>query len=63
VEIRLRHLQEKMAIRILSMPETHPIRQRCPVTYPPFYETTREECHGFLGTSHPPRHDSRRDDD
>jgi hypothetical protein len=32
-------MRRKYAIQILTFPETHPIRQHCPSTFPPFYET------------------------
>ena len=35
VHIRLTHLQRKYAIRILTMPMSHPVRQRCPLSFPP----------------------------
>ena len=41
--VRLNHLLRKYALRVINMPETHPIRTRCPSTYPPFYETEEEE--------------------
>ena len=39
VAVRLNHMRRKYAIRILTFPEMHPIRQRCPSTFPPFYES------------------------
>jgi len=39
VAVRLNHIRRKYAIRILTLPEKHPIRQCCPLTFPPFHET------------------------
>ena len=40
--IRLNHHQRKMAIRILTLNKHHPLRTRCPDTYPPHYIIGRE---------------------
>ena len=40
VKTRFNHYLSKYAIRTINMPESHPIRQRCPTTFPPFYEDT-----------------------
>lgn len=41
--VRLNHLHRKYALRVINMPEPHPIRARCPSSYPPFYQTEEEE--------------------
>lgn len=40
--IRLQHSVRRYASRILTLPEQHPIRKRCPATFPPCFETARE---------------------
>ena len=52
VRTRLNYLQQKMAIRILSMPEIHPIRVRCPDSYPPCYSTGRGDENGLFNQWH-----------
>ena len=42
VEVRLRHLTRRNATRILTMSELHPVRQRCPDTFPPLLDIPRE---------------------
>jgi ribonuclease HI len=32
-------MQRKLAIRIINMPENHPLRTLCPPTFPPYYNT------------------------
>jgi len=54
VRTRLNHLQRKMAIRILSMPETHPLRVRCPDSYPPGYSTDRDDDNNQFCPWHEP---------
>ena len=42
-DLRLTHHQRKYALRILTLPSSHPIRQRCPSSLPPGFETERED--------------------
>jgi ribonuclease HI len=41
-KIRLNQQCRKFAIRVISMPATHPVRQRTPASYPPELETEHE---------------------
>ena len=40
---RLDHLRRKYALRVINMPKQHPIRARCPNTFPPHYHTDVDE--------------------
>ena len=41
-KIRLNQRCRNFAIRVISMPATHPVRQRTPASYPPELETKHE---------------------
>jgi len=43
-----------MAIQILSMPEMHPLRVRCPDSYPPGYSTDRDDDNNQFCPWHEP---------
>ena len=41
-EIRIRHKIRGYALRIATLSEDHPLRNRTPITYPPEYQTGTE---------------------
>jgi hypothetical protein len=42
-ELRLDQLKPSYLLRLISAPEYHPVRQRSPDDYPPYYETGRNQ--------------------
>jgi hypothetical protein len=42
-ELRLNQLKRRYSLSLISAPEYHPLRQRCPDDYPPYYETGRNQ--------------------
>jgi hypothetical protein len=58
-EIRLFQLKRRYSMKLISAPEFHPLRRRCPDDYPPYYDTGPNQedeytCPWYLPTDNPP---------